>query len=72
MPGFKAFFLCRRDGLKADDGFNYQSATIWQDRAAFDNWAKSQQFAKAHGSKPGKPSVCSLAVCSLQQRHGIL
>jgi heme-degrading monooxygenase HmoA len=58
MPGFKAFMLCRRDGLKADDGFNYQSFSIWRDRLSFDNWRKSQQFKQVHGA--GKPDVRSL------------
>ena len=48
MPGFKAFVMCRRDGMKADDGFNYQSTTVWQDRLSFENWTQSQQFASAH------------------------
>lgn len=53
MDGFKAFFMLRRDGMKADDGFNYSSVTFWKDRASFESWTKSQQFAHAHGS--GKP-----------------
>lgn len=55
MPGFKAFLMCRRDGLKADDGFTYQSTTVWQDRLSFENWTQSQQFASAH--KDVKPEV---------------
>ena len=48
MPGFKAFTMCRRDGKQADDGFNYQSVTIWQDRTSFENWTKSSEFGQAH------------------------
>lgn len=48
MPGFKAFTMCRRDGKQANDGYNYQSFTIWQDRTSFENWTKSQEFGQAH------------------------
>ena len=57
MDGFKSFFICRRDALKADDGYNYQSVTVWRDRAAFVNWAQSSQFAQAHAQ--AKPSDAS-------------
>ena len=46
--GFVSFTMLRRDG-KAKDEHNYMSCTIWRDRAAFDAWRKSQQFAQAHG-----------------------
>eukprot|EP00899_Mesostigma_viride_P014603 jgi/Mesvir1/23143/Mv10531-RA.1 len=54
MPGFRHFFIMRRDAKEADDGFNYISTTIWKDRASFDNWRTSTQFSQAHGagSKP--------------------
>ena len=48
MDGFKAFFMCRRDAKDIDDGFNYQSTTIWRDRQAFADWTQSQQFQHAH------------------------
>jgi len=62
MPGFRFFSMMRRDATQADDGYNYISLSIWEDKAAFENWRSSQNFAQAHGQgkKPesgeGKPS----------------
>ena len=54
MPGFKAFTMLRRDAKAADDGYNYMSFTIWQDRLSFENWTKSQAFSKSHGGPPSQ------------------
>jgi len=66
MPGFKSFSLCRRDaggkGHGADKGgdYNYMSLTIWENKAAFENWRSSDSFGKAHGKdspKKEKPDM---------------
>jgi len=49
MPGFKFFTMLRRDATQADDGYNYISLSLWQDRAAFENWKNSPNFGAAHG-----------------------
>jgi len=48
VPGFVSFFMQRRDATKADDGYNYVASTIWKDRASFEAWRGSSQFAAAH------------------------
>mmetsp|Transcript_905 Transcript_905/g.1599 ORF Transcript_905/g.1599 Transcript_905/m.1599 type:complete len:352 (+) Transcript_905:111-1166(+) len=56
LPGFVNFHMLRRDADKAEDGYNFVSATVWKDRASFDSWRASQSFKKAHGqvSKPAE------------------
>lgn len=63
MDGFLTFLLLRRDALKAEDGFNYSTLTVWRNRAAFDAWrassANKNAHAKAEESAPmfdGPPS----------------
>ncbi len=48
MDGFLTFLLLRRDALKAEDGFNYSTLTVWRNRDAFDAWRASSANAKAH------------------------
>uniref|UniRef100_A0A6U1HB29 ABM domain-containing protein n=1 Tax=Tetraselmis chuii TaxID=63592 RepID=A0A6U1HB29_9CHLO len=61
MPGFQNFVLCRRNvggkghGADKGDEFNYMSLTVWENKAAFENWRTSKQFGKAHGSEEKKP-----------------
>jgi len=65
LPGFVSFTMLRRDFGNTGHGgdrsgpagaeWNYMSATVWKDRAAFDNWRESQQFKNAHGG--GKPQA---------------
>lgn len=60
--GFVSFTMLRRDlktkmhgsgdKAKPGDNYNYMSTTIWENKEAFLNWRKSQQFAKAHGGGP--------------------
>eukprot|EP00640_Fibrocapsa_japonica_P003225 CAMPEP_0113943270 /NCGR_PEP_ID=MMETSP1339-20121228/22520_1 /TAXON_ID=94617 /ORGANISM="Fibrocapsa japonica" /LENGTH=328 /DNA_ID=CAMNT_0000948099 /DNA_START=52 /DNA_END=1038 /DNA_ORIENTATION=+ /assembly_acc=CAM_ASM_000762 len=54
LPGFRFFNMLRRDATEADDGYNYISMSVWEDRGSFEGWRASQQFNKAHGSE--KPS----------------
>jgi len=51
LPGFVNFNMLRRDAETADDGFNFISCTVWEDRAAFNNWRESQNFNNSHGDK---------------------
>src|SRR5580692_6438540 len=46
VPGFVEFHLLR--GPEAEDHTLYASHTIWQSRAAFEAWTKSEAFRAAH------------------------
>ncbi|MGY2050175.1 antibiotic biosynthesis monooxygenase family protein [Methylobacterium sp. JK268] len=50
MPGFVAFHLLR--GPEAEDHVLYASHTVWESRAAFEAWTRSEQFRKAHSRAP--------------------
>ena len=46
MPGFRDFHLLR--GPEAEDHTLYASHTVWESRAQFEAWTRSQQFRDAH------------------------
>ena len=46
MPGFKSFNLLR--GPSEGGTTLYASHTVWESRAAFEDWTHSQQFRDAH------------------------
>ncbi|WP_137391732.1 antibiotic biosynthesis monooxygenase family protein [Rhodoligotrophos defluvii] len=46
VPGFVEFHLLK--GPVREDHTLYSSHTIWQDKAAFEGWTKSEAFRKAH------------------------
>ena len=46
VPGFVEFHLLR--GPELDDHTLYASHTVWQSRAAFETWTKSEAFRAAH------------------------
>jgi heme-degrading monooxygenase HmoA len=46
VPGFVEFHLLR--GPEAEDHTLYASHTIWQSRATFEAWTKSEAFRAAH------------------------
>ena len=46
LPGFIEFHLLR--GPDAEDHTLYSTHTLWADKAAFENWTRSEQFRKAH------------------------
>jgi heme-degrading monooxygenase HmoA len=46
VPGFVEFHLLK--GPDADDHTLYASHTIWQNKAAFEAWTKSEEFRAAH------------------------
>ncbi len=46
VPGFQSFHLLR--GPKTDDHALYSSHSVWDSRAAFEAWTKSEAFRLAH------------------------
>ncbi len=46
MPGFVEFHLLK--GPEHDDHTLYASHTVWQSKAAFEAWTKSEEFRAAH------------------------
>ncbi len=46
VPGFVAFHLMR--GEAREDHTLYASHTLWQSRAAFEDWTRSEAFRAAH------------------------
>ena len=46
VPGFIEFHLLR--GPEAEDYTLYASHTVWQSRAVFEAWTKSEAFRAAH------------------------
>jgi heme-degrading monooxygenase HmoA len=57
VPGFVEFHLVK--GPEADDHTLYASHTVWRDRAAFEDWTRSEAFRKAH-ARAGSESTGSL------------
>lgn len=58
MPGFVEFNLLK--GPAADDHTLYASHTVWQSKALFEAWTKSEEFRAAHaraGHQSGGPSL---------------
>jgi heme-degrading monooxygenase HmoA len=46
VPGFREFHLLR--GPSDDEASLYATHTVWDDRAAFEAWTKSENFRKSH------------------------
>lgn len=46
MPGFREFHLLR--GPSDDEASLYASHTVWDDRASFEAWTRSENFRAAH------------------------
>ena len=51
MPGFVEFHMLR--GPAREDHVLYSSHTVWQSRAAFEDWTKSEAFRAAHRGAGG-------------------
>ena len=47
VEGFRTFQLLR--GPSADGETLYVSHSIWESRARFEDWTRSESFRKAHG-----------------------
>lgn len=50
MPGFVEFHLLR--GPEREDHHLYSSHTVWESRAAFENWTRSEAFRASHRGAP--------------------
>ena len=46
VPGFVEFHLLK--GPEAEDHTLFASHTVWQSKAAFEGWTKSEEFRAAH------------------------
>ena len=57
MPGFVEFHLLK--GPEAEDHTLYSSHTVWQSKAAFEAWTRSEEFRIAH-ARAGDSSTGSL------------
>ncbi len=51
-PGFRVFHLLR--GPQREDHTLYSSHTIWESRADFEAWTKSEAFRQAHKNAGGQ------------------
>ena len=55
VPGFSAFQLLK--GPTNDEHALYASHTIWESRAAFEDWTRSEAFRRAHAGAGGHGDV---------------
>ncbi len=56
VPGFLVFHLLR--GPAAEDHVLYASFSVWESRAAFEAWTRSEAFRRAHaGAGQTKPTT---------------
>ena len=46
LDGFVEFHMLR--GPEKEDHVLYSSHTVWEDRASFEAWTRSEQFRKSH------------------------
>jgi heme-degrading monooxygenase HmoA len=71
FPGFVSMEV-----LRSDDGDEVLVVTRWRDRAAFDTWVRSEEFAKAHGQGGGEgllrghPKVTTYEVAVEREAYG--
>ena len=49
VPGFVSFALLK--GPARDDQMLYASHTVWESKAAFEAWTRSENFRKAHAQR---------------------
>jgi len=55
VPGFREFHLLRGE---SGDGFtSYVSHSVWESRAAFEAWTRSEAFRKAHAGARTPPGI---------------
>ena len=55
VPGFVAFHLMK--GPAAGDHILYASHTLWENRAAFEAWTRSEAFRAAHKGAGGHADI---------------
>lgn len=51
VPGFREFHLLR--GASEADHTLFASHSVWESRAAFEDWTRSEAFRKAHANAGG-------------------
>lgn len=59
VPGFVEFHLLK--GPEAEDHTLYSSHTVWQSKASFEDWTKSEEFRMAH-ARAGNETTGSLYI----------
>lgn len=55
VPGFISFNLLQGD--TTEEYTLMSSHAVWQDKAAFDDWLKSDAFKKAHANAGGRKDI---------------
>lgn len=55
VPGFKSFNLLK--GPASEEYSLYASHSIWEDKAAFEAWTKSEAFRKAHAQAGARKDI---------------
>lgn len=60
MPGFVEFHLLK--GPEAEDHTLYSSHTVWQSKASFEAWTKSEEFRAAHARANNSSSNAPLYI----------
>ena len=55
VPGFSEFRLLR--GPQDDESTLYASHTVWESRADFEAWTRSEAFRKAHSGAGGSEGI---------------
>lgn len=55
VPGFREFHLLR--GPSDEQSTLFASHAVWESRAAFEAWTKSEAFRKAHASAGGSREI---------------
>ena len=58
MAGFVEFHLLK--GPEAEDHTLYSSHTVWESKAAFEAWTRSEQFRKSHARAGNSGSAAPL------------
>ncbi len=58
LPGFVEFHLLK--GPEAEDHTLYATHTVWQTKAHFEGWTKSDEFRKAHARAENTPTTGSI------------
>ena len=56
VPGFVEFHLLK--GPEAEDHTLYASHTVWESRAVFEAWTKSEAFRAAHSRAGNRRTPC--------------
>lgn len=55
VPGFKEFHLLQ--GASTEDYTLFSSHAVWESKADFENWTKSEAFRKAHANAGARRDI---------------